>query len=223
MLGLPAGSWTKFERDRAIADIGLIELVRSQGHLLLEDALKYLDLRVEALGELVLGAAIEESWPVEITRAKVEGGLDFVVSELLRHHRLSLVVGGGLQSDPDALRAELTHRVQISARWCRILSRVANLPAQPAQDTTQQDKGNFELLRGHEAVIYKTAQRYLGIKERAVQLAVAKRKLRTVGKGLNKRITVESLLAYLSPTSLEGSHPGLQAAGPPHTGKKTTS
>ena len=67
MLGLPAGSWTKFERDRAIADIGLIELVRSQGHLLLEDALKYLDLRVEALGELVLGAAIEAPCAREAT------------------------------------------------------------------------------------------------------------------------------------------------------------
>jgi len=59
---------------------------------------------------------------------------------------------------------------------------------------------NPALLEGHKAVSLRTAREYLGIGPRAVQMAVKKEKLVIVGKGHTKKITVESLLAYLPPS-----------------------
>jgi len=61
--------------------------------------------------------------------------------------------------------------------------------------------GNIELLRDvrgnlHDAVTHERALLYLGLKVRQLQNLTKDGTLQTMGGGLNKRITVESLLRY---------------------------
>jgi len=58
-------------------------------------------------------------------------------------------------------------------------------------------KGDPALLAGKDLVTFKTAEEYLGISERQRQSLMEKGSLVVKGKGLNRRITTESLLEYL--------------------------
>ena len=64
----------------------------------------------------------------------------------------------------------------------------------------ESDEGDFSLLKGKQYVNLDIAGRYLGIGRRAVQKAVRKGSLTASGRGPSRRITVESLLKYLSPS-----------------------
>lgn len=60
-------------------------------------------------------------------------------------------------------------------------------------------KGDASLLAGKSLVTFRTAQEYLGISERQRQSLVKQGALAVQGKGHNKKITTESLVAYLPP------------------------
>jgi len=68
-----------------------------------------------------------------------------------------------------------------------------------AIDPRHPDKGDFALLRGQDTVNYLVAERYAGISPRRRQQAIREGKLKVCGRGKQKRITVESLLAYQPP------------------------
>ncbi len=65
------------------------------------------------------------------------------------------------------------------------------------------DKGNLDILRKggalKEFVTLETACRFGGVTRRAIEKAVVKGSLETVGKRQNRRISVESLLKYFPP------------------------
>lgn len=60
-------------------------------------------------------------------------------------------------------------------------------------------KGNCELLRGRDFVPVKVAVEYLGVTARRVQQAIIDGKLEAKGTKGNRRVSVESLTAYLPP------------------------
>jgi len=62
-----------------------------------------------------------------------------------------------------------------------------------------RDKGNLELLRGKEYVAVQTACKFGGVKQRAIQAAIAKGSLDAVGKRQNRKISVASLLKSFPP------------------------
>ena len=63
----------------------------------------------------------------------------------------------------------------------------------------KERKGDSTLLRGKDAVTFRTAEQYLGISERQRQNLVRSGALVVVGGGHNSKITVESLKKYLLP------------------------
>jgi len=74
----------------------------------------------------------------------------------------------------------------------------------PKQDRTKprpgkERKGDASLLAGKRAVNFKTAEQYLGLTERQRQNLVKDQVLVVEGKGQNKKITSDSLRAYLPP------------------------
>ena len=60
-------------------------------------------------------------------------------------------------------------------------------------------KGNAALLHGKRSVTFATAEEYLGISERQRQKLMNSGALKVEGQGLNRKITTESLIAYLPP------------------------
>ncbi len=64
---------------------------------------------------------------------------------------------------------------------------------------TPQRKGDITLLASKRAVNFKIAEQYLGISERQRQKLMKQGILAVEGKGHNRKITVESLKAYLPP------------------------
>jgi hypothetical protein len=66
--------------------------------------------------------------------------------------------------------------------------------------TTENRKGDAELLRGKDRVTIEIACQYLGITRRAVEKAIQKDKLESDGEYQNRRILTASLLRYLPPT-----------------------
>lgn len=60
-------------------------------------------------------------------------------------------------------------------------------------------KGNVKLLADKQAVTFRTAEQYLGIGERQRQNLIRSGALKVEGKGQNRKITTESLKAYLPP------------------------
>jgi hypothetical protein len=60
-------------------------------------------------------------------------------------------------------------------------------------------KGDATLLDGKRLVNFATAEQYLGISERQRQKLISSEALKTEGQGHNRKITVESLKAYLPP------------------------
>jgi len=73
-------------------------------------------------------------------------------------------------------------------------SSVAPTAEKPAREA--HDKGNLELLRGKEFVTVRTACRFGGVKQRAIQAAISKGSLEAIGTHQNRRISVASLLKY---------------------------
>jgi len=74
----------------------------------------------------------------------------------------------------------------------------------PKQDRTKprpgkERKGDASLLAGKRAVNFRTAEQYLGLTERQRQNLVKDQVLVVEGKGQNKKITSDSLRAYLPP------------------------
>ena len=74
----------------------------------------------------------------------------------------------------------------------------------PKQDRTKprpgkERKGDASLLAGKRAVNFRTAEQYLGLTERQRQNLVRDQILVVEGKGQNKKITTDSLRAYLPP------------------------
>jgi hypothetical protein len=74
----------------------------------------------------------------------------------------------------------------------------------PRQDRTKprpgkERKGDDSLLAGKRAVNFRTAEQYLGLTERQRQNLVKGKVLVVEGKGQNKKITTDSLRAYLPP------------------------
>jgi len=63
----------------------------------------------------------------------------------------------------------------------------------------KERKGDASLLAGKRAVNFKTAEQYLGLTERQRQNLVRDQILVVEGKGQNKKITTDSLRAYLPP------------------------
>lgn len=63
----------------------------------------------------------------------------------------------------------------------------------------KERKGDASLLAGKRAVIFRTAEQYLGITERQRQNLVKDQILIVEGKGQNKKVTTDSLRAYLPP------------------------
>jgi hypothetical protein len=63
----------------------------------------------------------------------------------------------------------------------------------------KERKGDASLLAGKRAVNFRTAEQYLGLTERQRQNLVRDQILVVEGKGQNKKITTDSLRAYLPP------------------------
>jgi hypothetical protein len=63
----------------------------------------------------------------------------------------------------------------------------------------KERKGDASLLAGKRAVNFKIAEQYLGLTERQRQNLVRDQILVVEGKGQNKKITTDSLKAYLPP------------------------
>jgi hypothetical protein len=63
----------------------------------------------------------------------------------------------------------------------------------------KERKGDASLLAGKRAVNFRTAEQYLGLTERQRQNLVKDHVLVVEGKGQNKKITTDSLRAYLPP------------------------
>ena len=66
------------------------------------------------------------------------------------------------------------------------------------------DKGNLDLLRGinrelKKSVNVRVAARFGGVGRRAIEKAVSRKDLESVGERQNRRILVESLLRYFPP------------------------
>jgi hypothetical protein len=77
-------------------------------------------------------------------------------------------------------------------------------PVVPRQDDTQRQagkarKGDAALLGEKRLVSFGTAEQYLGISERQRQKLINSGALKTEGQGHNRKVTVESLKAYLPP------------------------
>jgi hypothetical protein len=63
----------------------------------------------------------------------------------------------------------------------------------------KERKGDASLLAGKRAVNFRTAEQYLGLTERQRQNLVKDKVLVVEGKGQNKKITTDSLKAYVTP------------------------
>ncbi|MGA8597252.1 MAG: hypothetical protein WB676_21255 [Bryobacteraceae bacterium] len=75
-----------------------------------------------------------------------------------------------------------------------------NRPGTRRRDPVASDrsqKANPVLLDGKTEVSFQTAQDYLGIGERHRQNLVKQKSLKVIGRGQNRKITVESLIDYL--------------------------
>jgi hypothetical protein len=66
-------------------------------------------------------------------------------------------------------------------------------------DKINNRKGDGTLLAEKNAVSFKTAEQYLGIRERQRQHLIKRGALKVEGQGHNRKITVASLTAYLPP------------------------
>jgi len=100
-------------------------------------------------------------------------------TSLMRGEELSAAIfGQGSNIDPDYTRKDGSNHTPI-----------------------RHAKGDPELLKGHEAVNFRIAEQYLGIGERQRQKLMKGEKpaLTVVGRGSNRRITVESLIQYCPP------------------------
>jgi hypothetical protein len=74
----------------------------------------------------------------------------------------------------------------------------------PKQEDTKQRagkarKGDATLLGPKRLVNFRTAEQYLGISERQRQKLINSGSLKVEGQGQNRKITAESLKAYLPP------------------------
>ena len=117
-----------------------------------------------------------------------------------------------------ALRLNWRGRDVIDAdhHWncCRSLAHGQNLEgylraderirARRNQDTQRPEKGDIRLLRKTDGTLYPsidfpTVEKYAGISARRRQQLMTDESLKVIGQRLNRRITVESLLAYCPP------------------------
>ena len=67
------------------------------------------------------------------------------------------------------------------------------------QSSRKSGKGDGRLLGDKRLITFKTAERYLGIRDRQRQKLIKIGVLRVEGQGLNRKITADSLKTYLPP------------------------
>jgi hypothetical protein len=117
---------------------------------------------------------------------------------LIAAHRL-------LEREQRAIRVTATDRAQTFQRAGKDQSSAAENPAAfgVSSDITDRSgklrKGDATLLHGKRLVTFATAEEYLGISERQRQKLMNSGGLKVEGQGQNRRITSESLKAYLPP------------------------
>jgi hypothetical protein len=112
------------------------------------------------------------------------------------------IAGGGAPTESETPRATEDRRNPVAS-----VQEPSDSPVDsdvPKQDRTKprpgkERKGDASLLAGKRAVNFKTAEQYLGLTERQRQNLVRDQILVVEGKGQNKKITTDSLRAYLPP------------------------
>ena len=137
------------------------------------------------------------------------------VFQMLRDGVSALANGASTDSLEQALlqqmRGGIAREIEVYRRNALLVG-LCELPerddAVPECQTDQEDakpgpgkdrKGDASLLVGKRAVSFRTAEQYLGITERQRQYLVRDHKLTIEGKGQNRKITTESLMACLPP------------------------
>lgn len=133
---------------------------------------------------------------------------DFYLAPCIREwrHAPKKMVGGLDQSGEFLVETGPQHAEQGAVVDVRTTDQSPKLPAGVAADRDEpsDQKGDLKLLQKidgslYESVAFLTAEAYADISDRRRQQLMGDGTLNVVGKGQNRRITVESLVAYCPP------------------------
>jgi len=217
-----AGEIRKLERDIRKAAIAVLGVLAEASWALgsVEPFRARIETDARAVLEWILAKVNQKDLPL-LDRAAIEGTIAAEISDwILKAQRefpppwKTSAVPPEPSQAPNAAAPE-TRKAQKEPALSEMTtqfgdSAALNLRAQPPgpapdpknintslRGSGKKRKGDASLLSGKRAVTLRTAEQYLGISERQRQNLVKDQKLTVEGKGLNKRITTDSLRAYL--------------------------
>lgn len=138
--------------------------------------------------------------PENVTRSQIEEGF----LDLIRHYGVVTLLKSDSELASEIGPSESSRDVREVEHDCATNAKALNAPFVVGSVESEVSANNYRkadpaLVDGKEFVSFKTAELYLGIKERQRQELMKSGALATTGGGSNRKITTESLVLYLPP------------------------